>query len=190
MASLKLQYFLDILSNLTNVFTSLKVISCGIILKKLILLRKWKSQIIIQFHFSTVSKLINDMFHQNKHQNDTIPLWITINYTLSGLLVRFIFVQAGKNKVTNNSEFLPLSHWTFKSQEPVPTSSSYSSNLPKPPDLPASPVQSPLQTCCEILHIFFNQMLCNVLFGLYNCDELFINIYCCKFWWKFTLKYL
>ena len=39
-----------------------------------------------------------------------------------------------------------------------------------------SPVQSPLQTCCEILHICFNQLLCNVLFGLYNCDELFINI--------------
>lgn len=52
------------------------------------------------------------------------------------------------------------------------------SNVPKL--LPVTPVQSPQHTFCEILHICFNQLLCNVLFGMYNC-ELFINIYCCKF---------
>lgn len=53
---------LDILS---NVFTYLKVISCGIIFKnqvEVILLKKQKSQIIIQFHFRTMSKLINEIF--------------------------------------------------------------------------------------------------------------------------------
>lgn len=82
--------------------------------------------------------------------------------------------------------FLSFFNETIKSS----LSTSYTSGFPRPPDLHPWPAQSPLQTCCELLNICFNQLLCNVLFGLYNCNELFINIYRCTFQWKFTLKYL
>lgn len=83
-----------------------------------LLLRKQKSQITIQFHFRIMSKPINMIilfpetwnnslivYGWHKHQNDFIPLRMTINYTFCGLLMRFIFVQARIIITVTNSHF-------------------------------------------------------------------------------------
>lgn len=86
------------------------------------------------------------------------------NYTFHWYFDETSFCLRQKNNVTCSVSIYKHKH---RSNPALPSSS---------PDRPASLFPSPLQTCCEILPICFNPLLCNLLFGLYNGNELFINI--------------